>query len=122
MTTTTGQETYGRWLSRKMDEGGLTTRALAKRMNPENPEIARRTLRRYLADKQVPREPAKREIALHLSSDEIGPNEDDAEDDLLADLDRRVQELSLLIQQARNANAPTAHLSGSAAGALTRKG
>lgn len=98
MESVTGRETYGVWLSRKLDETGHTVRAFAKRMNPDNPEIARRTLRRYLSGQYVPRDAAKREIALHLGSDEIGPDDDDDEDDLLADLQRRVDEISVLLK------------------------
>lgn len=124
MNTIAGNETYASWLSRKLDEGNFTVRGFAMKMNPENPEIARRTLRRYLSGQYVPRQAARDEIAAQLGSTETGPtaSDDDEEDDLLAALERRVNELSLLIQQARNSNAAAAHLPGSTAAASTQGG
>jgi hypothetical protein len=104
MATTRTTETYAAWLSRKLDEGGYTARAFSKKMNPEAPEIARRSLRRYLKG-MVPLERTKLEIAALLESDETGPVEgadDDEEDDLLAALQARVEELADLIQKARD--------------------
>ncbi len=99
MSTVTGRENYATWLSRKLDEAGYTVRGFAKRMNPENPEIARRTLRRYIKGDVIPREPAQREIAEHLGSEEIGPSDDDDEEsDLFAELQRRVDEISALLK------------------------
>lgn len=74
-------ETYAKWLERKMAEAGLSTRALARRWNPNDPETARRALRRYL-DGMVPITRTRLEIATHLGSQESEPAEsDDAEGD-----------------------------------------
>lgn len=81
MSTTTGRESYAVWLSRQLDERAFTVRSFAKKMNPEAPEIARRSLRRYLKG-MVPIDRTKREIADHLGCTEIGPDaDDDAEGD-----------------------------------------
>lgn len=81
MTTTTPRETYQDWLRRKMEEGGHTLRGLARKWNPDNPEVARRALRRYLKG-VVPIARTRLEIARVLGSDDSEPvNGDDTEDD-----------------------------------------
>lgn len=79
MITTETRETYARWLRRHMDERGLSQRSLAKLWNPDDPETARRSVRRYLKG-MVPLERTRRELAHVLGTgDDIGP--DDTEDD-----------------------------------------
>lgn len=81
MKTTTSPETYAQWLKRQMDERGFTLRGLARAWNPNDPENARRALRRYLKG-MVPIERTRAEIARALGSDESEPaNSDDEEGD-----------------------------------------
>lgn len=82
MSVSAPRETYQEWLARKMDEGGHTLRGLAKKWNPENPEVARRALRRYLKG-VVPISRTRLEIARILGSDDSEPSSDadDTEDD-----------------------------------------
>lgn len=75
-------ETYSEWLRRQMDDRQVTTRELARRLNPDDPEIARRAVRRYLAG-MVPIERTRDRIAHALGIRETGPRAvaDDSEDD-----------------------------------------
>lgn len=81
--TTTSRESYSDWLTRKMEEGGFSLRSLARAWNPDDPETARRSLRRYLKG-MVPIARTRQEIAQALGSEETGPgsDSDDAEGDL----------------------------------------
>ncbi len=67
--------TYSEWLAQKLDENGYTVRSFARVMNPENPEVARRSLRRYLKG-MVPIERTRSEIAGKLGTKELGPDDD----------------------------------------------
>lgn len=75
-------ETYGDWLARQMQERGFTQRSLARAWNPEDPETARRAIRRYLGG-MVPIERTRHDLANALGSPESGPapSGDDPEDD-----------------------------------------
>lgn len=46
--TQTAPPTFAQWLRAQIDERGWGVRTLARRMNPAEPEIARRALNRYL--------------------------------------------------------------------------
>lgn len=76
------RETYATWLARKMDEGGFTQRSLARKWNPEDPETARRAIRRYLGG-MVPIARTRSELADALGSTETEPSssDDDKEGD-----------------------------------------
>lgn len=80
--TNTTAETYAQWLERKMTEGGLSQRALARKWKPTDAETARRALRRYL-NGMVPIARTRLEIAAHLPGDDSEPAEgdEDAEGD-----------------------------------------
>lgn len=81
MTTTTTRESYAQWLRRQMTEREITQRELARRLNPEDSEIARRAVRRYLKG-MVPLQRTREKIATALGSEKTGPEgADDAEDD-----------------------------------------
>jgi hypothetical protein len=77
------QETYAAWLAKKMDEAGHSQRSLARTWNPDDPETARRALRRYLRDGMVPIARTRLEIARALGSHETEPadRDDDKEGD-----------------------------------------
>lgn len=61
--------TYGSWLREQMAARGFTQRSLARALNPDDPETARRAVRRYLDDRMTPREPARVAIAAALGSE-----------------------------------------------------
>ncbi len=82
MSSTTGSETYATWLSRSLDERGLTTRSLSRLWRPDDPETARRMIRRYLKGDVVPTARTRLELARVIGSTQTGPDED-AEGDLL---------------------------------------
>lgn len=63
-----------------MDERGFTQRSLAREWNPDDPETARRSIRRYLKG-MVPLRRTREQLAAALGSEEIGPDGDDTEDD-----------------------------------------
>lgn len=68
-------ETYAVWLRRQMDERGFTQRSLARAWNEDDPETARRAVRRYLKG-MVPIERTRRELARALGCGDIGPAPD----------------------------------------------
>lgn len=71
---------YAEWLREKMDERGLSQRGLATRINPNNPEVARRSVRRYLKG-MVPLQRTRVVIADALGTEDLGPDAADSEDD-----------------------------------------
>ena len=78
--SSTRHETYSEWLQRKMTEGGLSQRQLGARLTPADPEIGRRSVRRYLKG-MIPLERTRHSIAAALNSDDIGPDAAEEEDD-----------------------------------------
>lgn len=78
--TSTTNETYAEWLHRQMTERGLSQRQLGARLTPENPEIGRRSVRRYLKG-MIPIERTRHAIAAALGSSDSGPDPVDSEDD-----------------------------------------
>lgn len=81
MTDTDVRQTYAEWLRERMEERQLTQRGLAKLVNPDDPETARRAVRRYLKG-MVPLERSRRIIAGALESEDTGPAPDpDKEED-----------------------------------------
>lgn len=105
MSNTTARESYGDWLTRKMEEGGWSQRSLARAWNPDAPEIARRSLKRYLKG-VMPIARTREEIAKALGTEETGPVDDADEEapDLVSDLRRllaeAVERLDLLAESA----------------------
>lgn len=64
-----------------MDEKELTQRSFAKLVNPEDPETARRSIRRHLKG-MLPLERTRHVYAEVLGTgDDLGPDAEDAEDD-----------------------------------------
>jgi hypothetical protein len=63
-----------------MQERDLSQRALARMWKPEDPETARRAIRRYLSG-MVPIRRTRDELAVALGSESSGPDSDDSEDD-----------------------------------------
>lgn len=81
MSTTEARPTYAKWLRNRMEERGLTQRSFAKLLNPNDPEAARRSLRRHLKG-MVPLDRTRRIYAEVLGTgDDLGPDAEDAEDD-----------------------------------------
>lgn len=76
MDTTSTREDYATWLARQMQEGGFTQRSLARAWKPEDPETARRAIRRYLGG-MVPIVRTRRELADALGSSETEPDSSD---------------------------------------------
>jgi len=74
------KQTYASWLRERMNDRQLTQRSLAKLINPDDPETARRSIRRYLKG-MVPLERSRRIIADALGSEDSGPDDLDDEDD-----------------------------------------
>lgn len=54
------------WLNDQLEQHGLGVRTLAKRINPGEPEVARRMLNRCLFDGSYPSEENRRAIAVAL--------------------------------------------------------
>lgn len=81
MTATETRPTYAQWLRSRMEERGLTQRSFAKLVNPNDPEVARRAVRRHLKG-MVPLERTRRVYAEVLGTgDDLGPDAEDVEDD-----------------------------------------
>ncbi len=81
MSSTQTRQTYAEWLRERMGERGLTQRSFAKLINPNDPEVARRAVRRHLKG-MVPLERTRRVYAVALGTgDDLGPDAEDAEDD-----------------------------------------
>lgn len=76
----TSSETYAAWLRRHMDEQQLTQRSLARLWMPDDPETARRYVRRYLKG-VVPIQRTREALARVLGVDDTGPEPDASEDD-----------------------------------------
>lgn len=72
--------TYADWLRERMQERQLSQRQLAHLLNPNDPETARRAVRRYLKG-MIPIERTRQAIAAALGTEETGPDAADAEDD-----------------------------------------
>lgn len=69
-----------RWLRTQLDEQNLGVRTLAKKINPADPEVPRRTLNRILFEGAYPSDTNRAAIAsaLEIPSEEM-PSEDDEE-------------------------------------------
>lgn len=81
MEIATTTESYAVWLRREMDDRGFTQRSLARAWNEDDPETARRAIRRYLKG-MVPIERTRREISSALGCSNTGPAPDpDKEED-----------------------------------------
>jgi len=74
------REGYAAWLHRQMSERGVSARELARRLSPEDPENARRAVRRYLSG-TVPIARNRARIAQALGAEETWSADDEAEDD-----------------------------------------
>jgi hypothetical protein len=78
---TEARQTYAEWLREKMQERGLGVRGLSRQIDPENPDLARRALRRHL-NGMVPIARTRQMYARVLGTgDDLGPDSEDAEDD-----------------------------------------
>jgi phage anti-repressor protein len=81
MASTETRQTYAQWLRERMDEKGLTQRSFARLVNANDPETARRSIRRHLKG-MVPLERTRVIYAEVLGTgDDLGPDAEDAEDD-----------------------------------------
>ncbi len=78
--SSTTSETYAQWLQRQMTERGLSQRQLGGLLTPSDPEIGRRSVRRYLKG-MIPIERNRQTIAVALGTEDTGPSAADAEDD-----------------------------------------
>ena len=67
----TQSESYAQWLRRQMGEQGLTQRSLARQWMPEDPETARRYVRRYLKG-VIPIERTRRYLSRALGVEDPG--------------------------------------------------
>lgn len=81
-TTTTGAH-YGESLQAALDRTEVSVRELARRLNPSDPETARRSVKRYLRGSQTPTVQTREQIAdaLGLSRSDI-----EGDTDMVADL------------------------------------
>lgn len=81
MSATETRQTYPEWLHEKMQERELGVRGFARLIDPENPDLARRALRRHL-NGMVPIARTRQMYARVLGTgDDLGPAAEDAEDD-----------------------------------------
>lgn len=79
--STTEARTYADWLQEKMTERGLGRRSFARLINPDDPDSARRALRRHLKG-TVPIARTRQMYARVLGTgDDLGPGAEDVEDD-----------------------------------------
>lgn len=69
MARTLASTPLAEWLRAELDEHGLGVRTLARRMNPSEPEVARRALNRYLYEGAYPSEANRDLIAEALDVD-----------------------------------------------------
>lgn len=75
-----------------MQRQGLSVRGLARRMDPENLDRARRNLHRWLDEGMTPNRASRREIAAGLGVRESElPEDDDEEADLVVDLIKAIR-------------------------------
>ena len=96
---TQAAQTYAEWLGSKMKERDFTQRSLGRALNPSNPEIGRRAVRRYLGG-MVPLERTRTVIAEALGVDETGPAPSDDEGlDLFADLRRQLADTMAMVSR-----------------------
>ncbi len=47
-------KTFGEWLSEELEERGWGIRTLARKIDPENPEVPRRAINRYIHNRTTP--------------------------------------------------------------------
>lgn len=78
-TATTNRETYAEWLTRQLEERGMTQRGLARAWRPHDFENARRAVRRYMTG-MVPVARTRAEIAEALGANESGPADEDTKE------------------------------------------
>jgi hypothetical protein len=75
VTTTETPQIYADWLAARMDERGLSRRSMAKLLNPGNPDLARRELRRHLDGTYKPTATTRARYAAVLETgDDHGPD------------------------------------------------
>ena len=81
MSTTESRQTYAEWLRGQMDSQGLGVRSLSRLIDPTNPDLARRALRRHL-NGMVPIARTRQMYARVLGTgDDLGPDSEDVEGD-----------------------------------------
>lgn len=81
MASVEAQQTYAEWLQARLSERNLTQRSFAKVINPNDPETARRSIRRHLKG-VIPLERTRLIYAEALGTGgDRGPDAEDAEDD-----------------------------------------
>ena len=99
------QATFGRRLRADLEAQKVSVRELGRRLNPNEPQVGRRAVHKYLADKHVPRRSTRARLAVALGF-EPGryDDEDDEEEDLLLELLSTVRNIeSLLAARAMEA-------------------
>lgn len=101
---------YGDSLRSFLASRNISTRTLAKRLNPSNPESARRDLNRIFAGRE-PRAEKREEIAAALGVErrEIEGDPDDEEEDPVAALLYQVQTLVRQAHQLHELGIAKAH-------------
>jgi lambda repressor-like predicted transcriptional regulator len=80
-TTTRPRSTFGDQLRAELERQEMSIRKLARRMNPDNPGIARRSLHKWIAGTRP--SPASRLVvaeALGVEASTTFPDSDDSED------------------------------------------
>lgn len=91
--------TYGDWLRERMSEKGLSQRQLGTKLTPQNPEIGRRSVRRYLKG-TTPILRTREAVSAALGTDDLGPGSpEDEEDDLVVQALLKLDEVYVLLQQ-----------------------
>lgn len=75
-TTPLAETALAAWLRQQLDERGWGVRTLARKMNPAESEVARRSLNRYLFEGSYPSETNRQAIA-----DALGVPVDEVPDD-----------------------------------------
>lgn len=86
MATTRHRSAFGHRLRAELDRQGLSIRALSRRLEPQNPDQARRSLIRWLSGQTNPR-PATRQMIADALGVSVQVFADDEEDEEEADLD-----------------------------------
>lgn len=94
-------QSFASRLRAEMTNQGLSIKGLARRIDPENVERARRNIHRWLDEDITPQKAKRRDVAVALGLDEHALDEDDEEADPVADLVNAVRDLVAELRAAK---------------------
>lgn len=102
MAATKPRSVFGEQLRRELDRQNLSVNKLAKRIDPQAPEIARRSLTKWIAGKHSPTRASRARVARALGVDPsmFDDGDDEEDEELVRDL------LSIIRRVARQEAVP----------------